>query len=122
MARLAIIPYAKVDNARECFRRDDTLYYSFFDERDDGTVGQFLAGTPQFENQAERLAQHIAKQLRRIREETQKSAAIGSPPARKAIFVANASKDRTEHRTTVLNEFKDHELLTIPDGAYRRRS
>ena len=27
MARLAIIPYAKVDNVCECFRRDDTLYY-----------------------------------------------------------------------------------------------
>jgi hypothetical protein len=118
MARLAIIPYARVDAPLDVFRREDTLYYSFFEERDDGTVGQFQPGSPEFNNQAERLAQHIAKQLRRVRDEAQKTASLGAPPARKTLFVANASKDRTDHRTTVLNEFKDHELLTIPDGAY----
>jgi len=118
MARLAIIPYAKVETPLECFRRDDTLYYPFFEEEPDGTVSQFQSGSAQFCNQAERLAQHIAKQLRRVRAEAQKSASIGAPPARKTLFVANASKDRADHRTTVLNEFKDHEVLTIPDGVY----
>lgn len=118
MARLAIIPYARIDAPLDVFRRDDTLYYPFFEDRDDGTVGQFQPGSPEFNNQAERLAQHIAKQLRRVRDEAQKTASMGAPPARRILFVANASKDRTDHRTTVLNEFKDHELLTIPDGAY----
>lgn len=117
MARIAIIPYEQVPEALPHFRRNDTPYYSFFNKQNDGTVDQFLAGSPMFTAQAERVAQHIASQLRRIEDEAQRNAAASAAP-RKRLFVANTSRDRADHRTTVLNEFRDHEILALPDGVY----
>jgi hypothetical protein len=39
-------------------------------------------------------------------------------PAQRKIFLANCSKDRSADRTTVLNEFKQFDLLTLADDAY----
>src|SRR5262245_6199270 len=118
LARVAIIPYAGMREALPCFRQNDTVYYSFFEERQDGIISQFDAGSEAFRKEADRVAQHVAAQLRRVREAVERAPASRASARRKMLFVANASKDRADHRTTLLNEFKDYEPLTIPDGSY----
>ena len=48
LARLAIIPYGNVRDAHQCFRQNDTVYYSFFEEQQDGTIEQFGASSEAF--------------------------------------------------------------------------
>ncbi len=117
MARLAIIPYTDV-RALPCFRQNDTVYYSFFDTRGDGTIEQFDIGSEAFRKEADRVAQHVAAQLRRVREAAERAPSTPTPRKRKTLFVANTSRDRADHRTTLLNEFREYEPLTIPDGSY----
>jgi hypothetical protein len=118
VARVAIIPYAGVRDAHPCFRQDDTVYYSFFEEQQDGTIEQFTAGSEAFRKEADRVAQHVAGQLRRVRDAAERTPSVQAGVRRKRLFVANTSRDRADQRTTILNEFKDHEPLTIPDGSY----
>jgi TIR domain len=118
LARVAIIPYGGVRDALPCFRQNDTVYYSFFEEQTDGTIRQFDAGSEAFRKEADRVAQHVAGQLRRVREAEERAPSSQASAKRKTIFVANAARDRADHRTTLLNEFKDHEPLTILDGSY----
>lgn len=118
VARVAIIPYKNVREALPSFQRDDAVYYSFFDEQKDGTIRQFDAGSESFQREADRVAQHVAGQLRRVREAAERAPSSQASVKRKTLFVANTSKDRADHRITLLNEFKDYEPLTIPDGSY----
>ena len=94
MARAVIIPYAHVESIRPCFKQDDTVRYSFFEDRKDGTFDQFMVGTTQFVLLADRLAQHIASQLRRLRSEVSKVEARHLRTTKRTLFVANCSKDR----------------------------
>jgi hypothetical protein len=119
LARLVIIPYGNVSGIKTAFHTNDTVTYEFFKKGGDDTILQFRAGSPEFEAQAERLAQHIASQLRRLRQAQETTREANAPPRRK-IFLANCSKDRSNDRVTLLNEFRQHELLTIPDGSYSR--
>lgn len=119
MARIAIIPYTDEPDALPLFRRDDTVFYRFFEERTDRTIDQYQPGTPAFNREADKVAQHLASQLRRLRDAVERSA-NQSAGARKTIFVAQTSRDRTEDRLTVVNEFREHEVLTLPDGTYGR--
>jgi hypothetical protein len=118
MARVVIIPYANLESARPSFKQDDTVRYHFYEDRNDGTFNQFMVDSHEFRAPADRLAQHIASQLRRMRAEVGKVEARDMGTKQRKLFVANCSKDRTTDRTTVVNEFKQFELLTIPDGAY----
>lgn len=118
MARVAIIPYATVAEALPPFRRDDTVYYRFYEELAGGTIEQFEAASERFRKEADRVAQHIAGQLRRLRQVAERNGSRAGGGKRKALFVASTSKDRADHRLTLVNELKDHEVLTVPDGSY----
>jgi hypothetical protein len=121
LARIAIIPYTNIREPLPTFRQNDTVYYSFFEKLKDETIRQFDTDSDAFEKEAERVAQHVAAQLTRMREAAERAPSSQASVKRKTLFVANASKDRAEHRTTLLNEFKDYEPLTIPDGSYETR-
>ena len=118
MLRIAIFPYPVDGETRSCFRQNDTVYRQFFRKGQDGFVEQFDAGSQAFDSEAERVAQHVASQLQRVREAAKRTAAIQTKAKDKRLFIANTSRDRADHRTTLLNEFKDYEPLTLPDGSY----
>src|SRR5262249_53759807 len=118
MARLAIIPYAGMREALSPFRQNDTVYYSFFEEAQDGTIRQFDADSDAFRKDADRVAQHVPAQLRRVRQAVERATPTRAAAKGKVLFVANRAKDRDDQRTTLLNEFKDYEPLTIPDDSY----
>jgi hypothetical protein len=120
LARIAIIPYTTEPDALPLFQRDDTVFYTFFDERPDGTIDQYQPGSTTFAREADRVAQHLASQLRRLRDAAERSAARQPSGPRQAIFIANSSRDRAEDRLTVVNEFREHDVLTVPDGTYGR--
>ena len=118
MARVAIIPYTTEAEALPPFRQNDTVYYQFYEEQAGGTIEQFEAASDLFRKQADRVAQHIAGQLRRLRQLSERDGSHAKGRKRKALFVASTSKDRADHRLTLVNELKDHEVLTVPDGSY----
>jgi len=118
IARAVIIPFKDARNIKSVFLSEDTPSYRFYKDRPDGTVAQHLVSSREFLDEAERLVQHIASRLRRLRDEVERKQARRSLPERKTLFVANCPRDRADERTTVINEFKDHELLMIPDGIY----
>jgi len=118
LARVVIIPYDGIRDTLPRFREADAVYYSFFEKREDETIEQFDAGSEAFRRLAEKVAQQVAGQLRRVRDAAERALSSQPMAKRKALFVANASRDRADHRTTLLNEFKNYELLTIPDVPY----
>ena len=118
LARIAILPYAGMPDILPAFQQQDTVWFEFFQQRRDETIEQFDTRSDAFRSQADRVAQHVVSQLRRVREAEERSPKSRASSKRKRLFVANVSKDRSQHRTTVLNEFKEYEPLTIPDDSY----
>jgi hypothetical protein len=53
-----------------------------------------------------------------MRDAAERAQASQPSAKRKSLFVANTAKDRVDQRTTLINEFKSYEVLTIPDGSY----
>jgi len=121
MAWAVIIPYEGTRDQRPSFNRSDTVRYSFFTNRGDDTFAQYEVGSPEFKKEADRLAQHIAVQLRRVREELERRNTPSAFRQSKTIFIANCSRDRRSDRETVINEFKNCELLFVPDGTYSEK-
>ena len=117
-ARAVIIPYEGEQSIKPCFVDNPTVWYTFFKENR-GVFEQFDAGSPEFNAEANRLAQHIAAQLRRMRAEVERAAPQSGTSQRK-LFVANCASDRATERKTLLNEFKGFELLTLSGTAQTR--
>src|SRR5687768_4571794 len=101
MARVAIIPYTGMRDALPPFRQNDTVYYTFYEERPDETIEQFDAASPRFRTEADRVAQHIASQLRRIHEGLERTVPAVQRAKRKTVFLATASRDHADQRRTL---------------------
>jgi hypothetical protein len=118
-ARAVIIPYEADPSIKATFRRESTVRYTFFKENG-GVIEQHEVGSPEFKTEANRLTQHIATQLRKMRAEAERVSPPQGQAAQRKLFVANSASDRATERKTLINEFKGFELLTLPSDVLTR--
>jgi hypothetical protein len=118
-ARAVIIPYQDETSIKPTFQTESTVRYTFFKENG-GVSEQYPVGSPEFNVEANRLTQHVAAQLRKMRNEADRVMSPQVRAAQRKLFVANTASDRATERKTLLNELKGYELLVLPAGLQTR--